>query len=230
MNTRMQIACAWCGVLFVTLLTIGWILIAGLVPLPPPSNDAAAIAELFSSNTGAIRFGALLSMFSISLTAPWIAVIAVQMKRIEGATPVLTYTQLVAGAVTVLILTLPTVLWTVAAFRPERSPELVLLLSDFSWIAFIMTFPPFFVQLVAIGAAIISDRAERPVFPRWVGYFNVWVAVLFMPGGLITFFKTGPFAWNGLLAFWMPLTVFFLWYGVMFKMLLDTIRRSAETA
>jgi hypothetical protein len=30
---------------------------------------------------------------------------------------------------------------------------------------------------------------------------NVAIALLFAPGGLITFFKSGPFAWNGLLAF-----------------------------
>ena len=44
------------------------------------------------------------------------------------------------------------------------------------------------------------------------------------PGGLITFFKTGPFAWNGLLAFWVPLVIFFVWFLVMFVALLKTIR------
>ena len=76
-----------------------------------------------------------------------------------------------------------------------------------------------------MGLAIVSDNHERPVFARWLGYFNIWVAILFLPGGLITFFKSGPFAWNGLLAFWLPLTVFFLWYIVMFFALLKAIRQ-----
>jgi hypothetical protein len=36
-----------------------------------------------------------------------------------------------------------------------------------------------------------------------------------VPACLLTFFKTGPFAWNGLLAFWVPATVFGLWFWVV---------------
>ncbi|MGR9090950.1 MAG: hypothetical protein ACU85U_10275 [Gammaproteobacteria bacterium] len=225
MNEKTQIACVVCGAAFVALFTLGWIIVAGLVPAPSPSFDAAAIAAFYDANTGSIRFGLLITMISASLTIPWVAVVGVQMRRTERDFPVLTATQLVAGAVTVVFLTVPVLIWTVAAFRPERTPELIQLMSDFGWIMLIMTFPPFFVQLVAIGLAIVSDNHERPVFARWLGYFNIWVAILFLPGGLITFFKSGPFAWNGLLAFWLPLTVFFLWYIVMFFALIRAIRQ-----
>ena len=93
----------------------------------------------------------------------------------------------------------------------------------------VMTFGPFFVQLMSIGLAILLDKNSRPVFPRWVAYFNIWVAVLFIPGVLITFFKSGPFAWNGILAFWLPLVVFFAWYFVMFAILLRVIKEQAAT-
>ncbi len=230
MNTKTQIACAACGLAFVVLFTLGWIVFAGLVPAPQPTLDADAIATFFGANTGAIRFGLMLGMFSGALTIPWIAVVAVQMRRTEREFPVLTYTQLVAGAGTVVFLILPMMIWTVAAFRPERAPELIYLFSDFGWLLLIMTFSPFLVQLVAIGLAIVSDTHPDPVFARWLGYFNIWVAILFLPGGLITFFKSGPFAWNGLLAFWLPLTVFFLWYIVMFFALVKAIRKPAPAA
>lgn len=224
MNTKTQIACVTCGAAFVALFTLGWIIIAGLVPAPSPALDAAAIATFYGANTGTIRFGLMLTMISASLTVPWIAVVGVQLRRTERDFPVWTVSQLVAGAATVVFLTIPIMIWTVAAFRPERAPELIQLMSDFGWITLIMTFPPFFMQLVAIGLAIVSDTHKHPVFARWVGYFNIWVAILFIPGGLLTFFKTGPFAWNGLLAFWLPLTVFFLWYIVMFFALIKAIR------
>lgn len=228
MNYKTQIACVACGAAFVALFTLGWIFVAGLVPAPAPTLDAAAIAAFYGESTGTLRFGLLITMISASLTIPWIAVIGVQLRRTERDFPVWTATQLVAGAATVVFLTVPIMIWTVAAFRPERAPELILLMSDFGWIMLIMTFPPFFVQLAAIGLAIVSDTHEHPVFPRWVGYFNIWVAILFIPGGLLTFFKTGPFAWNGLLAFWLPLTVFFLWYIVMFFALVKAIRTPAR--
>ncbi len=229
MNAKTQIFCAGCGIAFVILLTIGWWVIAGFIPAPSPALGANEIAEIYRSNTGMIRFGAMLSMTSMALTIPFIAVIAIQMRRTEGEFPVLTYTQLVAGAATLMPLLLPTLIWNIAAFRPERDPQLTLLLNDFAWIIFIMTFSPFFVQLASIGMAIVSDRHEKPVFARWIGYFNLWVAILFIPGALITFFKTGPFAWNGLLAFWMPLTVFFGWYLVMFFALLKAIRQPSTS-
>ena len=91
--------------------------------------------------------------------------------------------------------------------------------NDAGWLMFLMPFTTFIVQNFAIGLAILGDRSAQPVFPRWVAYFNFWVAVLFLPGGLLTFFKSGPFAWNGLFAFWVPFVVFFTWYILMFALL-----------
>ena len=224
MNPRTQYFCAWCGVAFVVLFTLGWWIIASYVPPLSPTLTAAEVADFYQRNTGSIRFGLMPTMISAALTAPWVAVIAVQMKRIEGEFPVLTYAQLVAGAVGIVVLLLPPLIWTTVAFRVDRDPQLMQLMNDFAWLLFIMTFSPAFIQNLVIGLAIFSDRNTTPVFPRWLGYFNIWVAILFVPGGLITFFKTGPFAWNGLLAFWVPLVIFFAWFLVMFVALLKSIR------
>ena len=60
---------------------------------------------------------------------------------------------------------------------------------------------------------------------------TLWVGALFVPGGLLTFFKHGPFAWNGLFAFWIPLLTFFAWYLLMFvflrKAIIDEARAPA---
>lgn len=230
MNTKTQLFSAWCGVAFVVLFTLGWWIIAQYVPPMSPTTSAAEVASFYQENTGAIRFGLMLTMISAGLVMPWVGVIAVQMKRIEGEFPVLTYAQLVAGAVGIVIIILPPMIWTTVAFRPDRDPELMLLLNDLGWLIFIMTFSPAFFQNLVIGLAILSDKHETPIFPRWLGYFNIWVAILFIPGGLITFFKAGPFAWDGLLAFWLPLNIFLGWFVVMFLALLKAIKNQAQTA
>jgi hypothetical protein len=53
---------------------------------------------------------------------------------------------------------------------------------------------------------------------------NFWMALLFLPAGLMVFFKTGPFAWNGLLSFWLPLVAFGIWFNVMIYALLRAIK------
>lgn len=230
MNVRNQMLCTWSGPIFVAVFTVGFWFLAHYLPPPSPSAGAGDIAALYQQNTGPIRLGMFLMMACSGLVAPFIAVIAVQMKRMEGGAGVLTYTQLSAGTVGILFLILPALLWTVAAFRPERDPNLILLLNDMGWIFFLMPFGTFTVQCLAIGLAILGSKDAPPLIPRWAGYFNLWVAVLFIPGGLLTFFKTGPFAWNGLFVFWVPLVAFLLWYGVMFVLLRQAIAKPAPTA
>ncbi len=227
MRQGTEIACAASGIGFLVFYIVGWWFIAGFVPPHAPVMEAGELADRYRQNTGTIRFGIMLAMIGAGLVLPFAGVIAGKLRRIEPDTHVLAFTQLAAAAVTSVILLLPTVLWTAAAFRPERNPELILLLNDFAWLLLLMTFSPFLVQFTCIGLAVLSDRSEPPVFPRWVGYFNIWVAVLAVPGGLVTFFKTGPFAWNGLLAFWLPVVAFVIWFVVMFFVLLRAIRTRA---
>jgi len=56
----------------------------------------------------------------------------------------------------------------------------------------------FSILLIAQGGAILRDRSDAPVFPRWP------VAVLrdggrIDPTGFIIFFKHGPLAWSGII-------------------------------
>lgn len=53
------------------------------------------------------------------------------------------------------------------------------------------------------------------MFPRWIGYFNAWAAVSFIPAGLIIFFKNGILAWNGLVAWWIGIAMFGAWIVLM---------------
>lgn len=80
-------------------------------------------------------------------------------------------------------------IWITALFRPKRSIEATPTLNDTAWLLF-----------VGLCAA---------------GFLNIWIALLFMPAAIMSFFKSGPFAWNGLLSFWVPATVFGAGFYVM---------------
>jgi hypothetical protein len=99
------------------------------------------------------------------------------------------------------------------------------IINDFCWLIFVGMFSPAVLQAFVIGACILSDKRADPVFPRWVGFANLWAAVLFLPGALLPFFKHGPFAWNGLIGFWLVATAFFAWYILMWWSTVRAIKR-----
>lgn len=227
MTIRNQYLCVWCGIIFLLLFGVGWCVVAGFIPPPHPDATAEQIATFYRSGTWLIRLGLLMSLASCVFFIPWVAVISLQMKRIEGNYPLLSWVQLVSGTVAMLIILFPMMLWITVSFRPDRDPQLMLLLNDLGWLVFTMVFAPFVTQCLALALATFSDKSAQPVFPRWSGYYNVWVALLFVPTGLIVFFKTGPFAWNGVIGFWLPVANFGIWFLVMFKLLRNAIAQQA---
>ncbi len=104
------------------------------------------------------------------------------------------------------------------------------MLNDLSWIFAVLPWPPAFMQNIAIAAAILTDKSANPIFPRWVAYMNIWVSLAYIPGGLLPFFKSGPFAWNGILVFWLAGSVFIIWFVAMTVMLLKAIKRQEREA
>jgi hypothetical protein len=78
-----------------------------------------------------------------------------------------------------------------------------------------MVFPAYVLQMVCIATAALIDRSPDPVWPRWAAYFCVWIGISGMGGGIAVFFKRGPFAWNGLIGFYVPIAMFALWVSVM---------------
>jgi hypothetical protein len=102
------------------------------------------------------------------------------MGRRGGA---LAYTNLAVGALFVLEFISSLIIWQSVTFRP-RGPEVLQAMNDTAWLLFVAITSTPMLQAVVIGAAISSDSRETPIFPRWAGYFNFWVAVLFVPGSI----------------------------------------------
>ena len=223
-----QRLCVWSGpVLMVTFLA--GFLIMGFLPPPDPNLTGDQVLELFTAHQGRIRLGGALLIVGVTFIFPWVSVVSVQLKRIEGRFAPLAYTQLTSGALGAVLFLAPIVMLEAIAYQPQRlSPEVAQGMYYFSFLFFVGT--PLFavVQNVAIAGAIFGDRRSHPVFPRWVGYFNVWSAILFVPGILVYFFTSGPFAWRGLFAWWVPLSVFGIWFIVMVVTMLRVIDSQAH--
>jgi hypothetical protein len=223
MDRRVQLLCAWCGPAFLLLFLLGFWVIAGLVPPPSATDSAAQIASFYRDNTDQLRVGLLLLLIGAPLLVPFSVLLAMQLKRSDPRIAPLAYIQLLCGVVTMLEVLLPVVLMGAAAFRPDRSPESTLLLNDTAFTILLWAFSPPTLEFAAIGLAILWDRSERPLFPRWSGYVDLAVAVIFAAGAPALFVKHGAFGWDGALAFWAVLGSFGVWVTVTFATMLRAI-------
>ena len=229
LSRKIQTFCAWCGPAFVVLLFGGWGLMGGFIPLIPPSYEAQQVASAYGESVNVHRLGTLLALIGIFLTIPFFFAISMQIRRTELRVPSLAILQFASGIIVTVVLIIPMLLFIGGLFRPDRPAELTKLVNDLSYVMLILPWPPIFGQLGALIVAIFHDRSAAPVFPRWLGFFNLWVALLLLPASMIIFFKTGPFAWTGVIGFWIPAAVFGVWYIVMTVVLLRAIRDEATS-
>lgn len=199
------------------------LLLAGFVPPPPPTLDAPQIAAIYQAHAPLIRIGMILGLFGIAGYTALVGAISAQLQRIPGIGRLAPQLQLGAGVIGVLTVMFPTMIFAIAAFRPDRDPNITQMLNDTGWLIIIPAFPTFITQFGALAAGIWQDQGKVPVFPRWSAFFNIWMAVLFIPGGFAFCFLSGPFAWNGILAYWVAAGAFFVWLLVMTGLTLRAI-------
>jgi hypothetical protein len=192
------------------LLVIGFWPLARYTPPPSAADTALQIARFYQHDTTAIRAGLLVMFVSFMTYEPLVAVIT-RLMLSRAPNSALAWLQLGAGTASWLFLLVPTMVLSAAAFHPYRSPDVTQALHDIGWFFFFMGFVPFVVQSIAITVFVFEDTVPgsgRPLFPRWVAYFGIAFDLVFTLGGLCTFFKTGPFAFQGALTYWVPLLMY----------------------
>jgi len=225
MSNRFLKACIWLGLVGGFANGAGLFGLAGFFPLLDPAASAEEIAAIYRANPIGIALGSLTFLVAAMCFLCFAVALTMAMKRMRGELDALTLTQVLSGAIASAIFILPTFMFSLAAFRAERSAELVLLLNDLGWFTFIVPALPGTFQIGALGFGILSDRnRENPVMPRWVGYFCLWIATLLLPSMLAAIFKTGPFAWNGILGFWIPGGAVVTWIIVIIVQMLKAVR------
>lgn len=219
-----EILCAHSGLVFAALLAIGLFGIAGWLPLVKPGLNAEQIQALFEQDRIRIRIGMTVLALAAVFWWSFSSAIAMVMKRIEGDSHPLTYVQMASATGTVLGVFIPAYIWLAAAYRPEIPAGTLQAMNDLAWLMIIGAYPPAVLQAVAIAICILGDR--KHTYPRWVGFASLWAAILFLPGALLPFFKIGPFAWNGLIGFWLVAVAFFAWIILMWWATVAAIKKT----
>jgi hypothetical protein len=222
---KVQRACIWAGLAMVPVFFVGLGVIAHFIPPPSPGMSAKAVARMYQQHHVRIRVGVDIAALAAPLLAMFFAVVGVQMRRIEGRYSPLAYVQMMLGACLVLVFVIPMWTWQAAAYRPFRAIGTTQALNDLAWLPFVGIVSTFIFQAIVIAVAILTDTRREPVFPRWAGYVNLWAVAGVLPGACVVFVKHGPLGWNGLLAWWLIITTFFVWMCLMAYLMFKAIER-----
>jgi hypothetical protein len=204
-----------------------FLLFPGFVHPMSPTMSAEEVAAFYSDpeNLPRIRYSMIVfNWFAVGLV-PILALIVLQMRRMAHRTPIFSYGILACAAGGPTIFLMASLFWLLAAFRPERDPELILLFNDMAWVTFSSQVGFLIAQSVLLALAIFLDRQARPVFAPWVAHFNLLVAVALVPACFVGLALEGPIAWDGLLTFWVRNVAVGLWIVVMGVVLGRQIRR-----
>jgi hypothetical protein len=226
-NIKTQLLSLWTAPVFGVILLLAFVAFPGFFPPMSPEMTADQVAAFYRDHTAMIR----LSMITFNLCGimllPMFMVIVVQMKRMATQSHVFAYCYLTAAVGGVTVFALADIFYLVAAFRPDRNPELVLLLNDMAWLIFIAPVGALVAMNLLLAAAIYFDNGPNPVFGRWVGHYSVATAAAMAPAVGAAIFRTGPLAWDGAVSFWLRNGAFALYVVVMFFVLRGVLQRQA---
>ena len=212
-------------------LAVLWIsaflLFPGFVHPMAPTMSAEEVAAFYRDpeNLARIRYSMILfNWFGVGMI-PILVLIVLQVRRMAHRTPILSYALLGCGSGGPTLFLVANLFWLLAAFRPERDPQLTQLFNDLAWVTFTSQVGFLIGQCVFIALAIHLDRQPRPVFSKWVAHFNLLVAAALAPASFTALAMAGVMAWDGLVSFWIRNAAIALWIVVMGFVLARAIYR-----
>jgi hypothetical protein len=225
LNERAQVILVWWSL--VTMIIFGaalWVIMK-MVPPPSPTLPAAAIAEFYRQNAVQIRVGAMITSWTSAFMVPLALVLSAQMLRVDKGVPLMAMAQVIGGAMMSMFLVFPPMIYGIAAFSPDRPPEITAMLHEMGSLVLVTTDQYYMFQLFAIiYVCFTRPQDELSPFPRWLGWLTLWAGIIYEVGPIGFMFKRGAFAWDGLIVFWLPFVTFGTWITVVSVTLFQKIK------
>lgn len=231
-SERVQIILTWWSMIFFAISLVVWWWLFKMVPPPTPMLSEAEVAQFYIQNGAKIRTGAMISSWVSAFMVPLAVVVFIQMKKLESGTPAWSYLAFAGGITMSMFLVFPPILWGVAAYTVDRAPELTTLMHELAMLTFVTTDQYYIFMWLPLAFVSIRAKENDPLspFPRWYGWLTLWATLTAEVGALAFHFKSGPFAWNGLLVFWLALVLFGGWLIVTYYMLLKSLKLQQAAA
>jgi hypothetical protein len=225
LSLRSQKVLLWWAFGGAALYGTAMIFLLDMIPPPTAQWTPMQIAQFYVDHDTEVKVGAVITSWTSAFLVPLAVVLAVQMSRHEqGRAPVWTILGCSGGVLMSIFLVLPPIFWGTAAFAPNRSAEITAALHELGLLTFITTDQYFIFLWVALSViCLVPNSVVHSPYPRWLGYFTAWTAVVIEGGSVAYLTRSGPFAWNGIVPFWLPTFAFFGWIVTVAVLLFKAI-------
>jgi hypothetical protein len=152
----------WLVPFFGAIMLVVFVAFPGFWPPMSPAMTAEQVSAFYAQHTAMIRFSMITFNLCAIMLIPFFMTIAVQIKRMSLPSHVLAYSYLAAASTGATLFAIADIFWLIAAYRPARNPELILLLNDMAWLVFI----------APVGAVVVMNLslalADLPALGRTV--------------------------------------------------------------
>jgi hypothetical protein len=217
-NPKLELWLAWwVMVVFYQIFGVVFVLMTRVMPPPHPDWPPERIVQWFTDHHDGLVWGFGI-IFLISFMAPACnALIGYSMRRMS-VSPAFAYSYIAIYSVSAFPgMLLAALLLCVGALRPDRDPQLISWLYDAAFMTFVGTMGLFLVGSAVWMLAVLLDKNR--VFPAWFGYLNICNLLTEIVVAPAWIFKSGPFAWNGAITFWIDTAVFAIYTAVFITLL-----------
>ena len=223
-DPKFELKMTWFALVgFYQLFGVVFVVMTRVMPPPKPWWTPERVVEWFADNRTGLLVGFGIIFLISGLVAAQNALIAYSMRRMS-VSRVFAYSYIAIYSLsTIPGLLFCAIMLVVGAMRPDRDPQLVYWLYDTAILTFDGTMGVFLIGTLVWMIAILLDRNR--VFPRWFGYMQLCNAItefVIAPAWIV---KRGPFAWNGMVTFWIDTLVFAAYTGVFIVLLQKLIER-----
>lgn len=201
--------CFWVVPTFYTLFGLIFVPLTRVMPPPRPDVTADQMVHFLHQHALTIQIGFALLIIVIGFNGVVNGLMVYEIKRMS-VSPVFAYAYLGAlgvGAVPGCLMA--AISFLAAVFRPDRDVQIVATLYDLTFLSFVGSLGCFSVAYLAFAIAILLDR--NAIFPKWLAYVSIWQIVTEILAAPVFIFRSGPFAWNGSISFWMGTAIFGFW-------------------
>jgi hypothetical protein len=223
---RIQQVCAWCGVAFVVVCGITFILLPHNYPPPDPSYTAQQLVDnYYLKYRSGIMLGQCLQAATGVLYMVWCCQLTVQMWRREPV-PILSLLQLTGGLLTTWVVMFPPAMWAwCAEVAGTADPAIIKTVHFIAWYLFDITYMITTVEGIAVFLMVYFDRQKPALMPQWAGWLALVAALSFIPLTVVPYFKTGIFALNGYWNFHVAFGTYGLFAAVTSYYMVQDLKR-----